>query len=288
MRNTRRRFERTMVLPQGNRPAIPSLALRACITIWLAAVITIPGVFGCGRSTGNRNALEPAQCFVLSASTREAIEEIAAAYHEQNGVTVTLSPDDSSRLAQQIVNGAPADLFLSANQKWGDYVRQQGYAADSCPLLGNTLVLVVPPGNPAGIRKPEDLTGSAVKRLAVAGPTVPAGIYARQALTHLHLWDALEKANKVMIGDNVRTTLAYVERGEVDAGIVYSTDARISSGVQTVSVFAPSAHDRIVYPLVLLQTGAQNKAARPFYDHLRSPQAAKVFRKYGFSLEEDK
>jgi molybdate transport system substrate-binding protein len=135
---------------------------------------------------------------------------------------------------------------------------------------------------------PRDLTGAEVRRVALAGPNVPAGIYARQALQKLRLWDALEKGRRVVSGENVRVTLAYVERGEVEAGIVYSTDARITKQVEQVHAFDPSTHDPIRYPLVLLQRGAGHAGARKFYDYLRSPGAGEVFRKYGFSVLEQK
>ncbi len=122
----------------------------------------------------------------------------------------------------------PADLFLSANSKWAEFVKDKGFAQEIKTLLGNSLVIVVPKGNPAGVREPRDLTNPAVKHIAIAGPTVPAGIYARQSLKKINLWDDLEKAKKVVSGENVRVTLTYVERGEAEAGIVYATDGKIS------------------------------------------------------------
>src|SRR6185436_19773521 len=104
------------------------------------------------------------------------------------------------------------------NEKWADFVKEKGFAHETKPLLGNTLVIVVPKENPAKVSKPEDLSGPAVKKIAVAGPTVPAGIYARQALTKLKLWDDLEQQKKIVPGENVRVALTYVERGETEAG----------------------------------------------------------------------
>jgi molybdate transport system permease protein len=217
----------------------------------------------------------------VAASTAEAVREAGAAFSQETGIEVQVNADDSAKLATQIVHGAPADLFLSANEKWAAYVRQKGFARQTHPLLGNSLVIVVPKGNPARVRTPEDLAKPAAERIAVAGPTVPAGIYARQALTRLKLWEGLRR-RKVVSGENVRTTLSYVERGEVQAGIVYATDARISNQVEAVYTFPPSVHDRLVYPLVLLEAGAGKSAARRFYDYLQSAAAEKVFRKYGF------
>jgi molybdate transport system substrate-binding protein len=245
------------------------------------ALLTIVSVAGCG---GPRPPVPEAVLCLAAASTKDAVEEIAAGFSAETGTTVKVHADDSSRLAQQIVNGAPADVFLSANERWADHVQDKGYAAEVHPLLGNTLVVVVPRGNPAGVHKPEDLAGPAVKRLAVAGPSVPAGIYAQQALTRLKLWDDLEAAKKVVTGENVRVTLAYVERGEAEAGVVYGTDARITDQVETAYTFDAATHEPIVYPVVLLKAGATNEAARRFYEDLRSLRAAEVFRKHGFRV----
>lgn len=220
---------------------------------------------------------------LVAASTKDAVGELAASFTKQTGVAVKISPEDSSKLANQIVQGAPADVFLSANEKWADFVADQGFAAEKKPLLGNRLVVVVPKGNPAHVTAPADLAKPEVKHLAVAGPTVPAGIYAKAALTSLKLWDALDAAKKLTPGENVRSALAYVERGEAEAGIVYETDAKISPRVEIAATFDPSTHPKIVYPLVLTKRGATNDAAKKWFAYVQSPEAAAVFAKYGFT-----
>jgi molybdate transport system substrate-binding protein len=129
---------------------------------------------------------------------------------------------------------------------------------------------------------------ASVKRLAVAGPTVPAGIYARQALKKLNVWDTLAADNKIVTGDNVRVTLTYVERGEAEAGIVYGTDAKISDEVELVYTFPAQTHDPIRYPLVLLKAGSASSSAQAFFDYLQSAKAKEMFGKYGFSLLDKK
>jgi molybdate transport system substrate-binding protein len=249
----------------------------------LASLLVSAGCGGPADGPGKGRVL-----VFVAASTREPVQELADAFSRQDGAQVELSADDSSKLATQVVHGVPADLFLSANEKWADYVRQEGYAAETTLLLGNTLVLVVPLGNPAGVGRPDDLTGPKVRRVAVAGPTVPAGLYARQALRALHVWPKLEGQHRVVSGENVRTTLVYVERGEAEAGVVYGTDARISDRVRQVYKFPAGTHDPVRYPLVLLKTGAGSEPARRFYDFLRSDRAAKTFTKYGFTWLADR
>lgn len=249
-----------------------------------AAGLLFLGVPGCGQGpvspppSGSRGSVTA----LVAASTQDAIRESATGFTAETGIEVKLNSDDSSKLATQIVNGAPADLFLSANEKWAEFVQAKGFALETVSLLGNGLVIIVPRGNPARIAQPKDLARPAVKRLALAGPTVPAGIYARQALTKLDLWRELDQANKIIEGENVRVALTYVERGEAEAGIVYATDATISNRVEVVSTFAAGVHEPIVYPLILLKAGEQNEAAQKFYAFLRSPRAAEIFRKYGF------
>jgi molybdate transport system substrate-binding protein len=250
------------------------------------------GLLGCGYKPGepkhNGGSSQAAVMCAVAASTKDALQDAANAFTADTGIDVKLNADDSSKLAAQITHDAPADSFLSANEKWAEFVKDQGFAAESVPLLGNQLVIVVPKGNLAAIAKPQDLAKPSVKRVAVAGPTVPAGMYARQALTRLKLWDELENAKKIVAGENVRATLTYVERGEVEAGVVYSTDAGISTAVEVAFTFEPGSHNPITYPLVLLKSGEVNTRARRFYEYLQSPAAAKIFQKYGFTRLDEK
>ena len=145
-------------------------------------------------------------------------------------VKVNLGP--SSGLAGQILAGAPADLFLSANQEWADEVQKAGQTATATRLLTNRLVIVVPTGNPGGVQKPDDLLSDKVKKIALAGEKVPAGMYADQSLEKLGLLKKLTDAGKIVRGQDVRSALSYVERGEAEAGIVYSTDVGSAEGVE--------------------------------------------------------
>jgi molybdate transport system substrate-binding protein len=250
---------------------------------WVAPLVLICNSCGSAEHSGRKEQAGEVIAFV-AASTQDAIREIAAAFSKQYKAQVKINADDSAKLAVQINEEAPADVFLSANEEWARFVENKGFVQASKLLLTNSLVVVVPKGNPASLKQPEDLLKSGVERVALAGPTVPAGIYARQALTRLGLMDQLQARKKVISGDNVRTTLAYVERGETEAGIVYATDARISQKVEVVYTFDQKTHDPIRYPLVLLKIGQRRAAARDFYQFLQSEQAKSVFQKHGFTL----
>jgi molybdate transport system substrate-binding protein len=248
---------------------------------WLLLGVLFAVTIGCKRAATVPHDQQAVIAFV-AASTTDAVKEIAASFTKERKTAIKINADDSSKLAMQIGEGAPAHVFLSANEKWAEFVKEKGLAQETKVLLGNALVIVVPKGNPSHVKEPKDLTSSAVTHLAVAGPTVPAGIYARQSLKKLNLWDDLKKNKKVVSGENVRVALSYVERGEAEAGIVYATDGKISDKVETVYTFDKASHDPIRYALVLLKAGQQVPAARAFFDFLQTPQAADVFKKYGF------
>jgi molybdate transport system substrate-binding protein len=213
-------------------------------------------------------------------STREAVEQIAGDFEGQSGSAVTCSFAASSTLARQIEQGADADLFLSADERWADYLANKGLVSERRDLLGNQLVIVAPASHPLRLHTVADLTGSEVKRLALALDPVPAGHYAREALERAGIWEQVK--GRVREAGDVRATLAVVERDEADAGIVYSTDATTSDKVRTVLVVPEHLHSPIRYPLVLVRRSSP--AARVFYDFLSGDTAGACFRKAGFQV----
>ncbi|QUM77184.1 molybdate ABC transporter substrate-binding protein [Moritella sp. 24] len=194
----------------------------------------------------------------------------------------------SSALARQIAQGAPAQIYLSANQKWMDYlVKQKVVAADSrVTLLRNSLVLVAPNSsllNNVELNKDWDITSAvSSSRIAVGDPDhVPAGRYAKQALESLDLWQ--EAMPLLARASNVRGALALVERGESPLGIVYATDALVSQKVKTVATFPENSHKAIEYPLVIVGHNT-NFATRIFYRYLQTKAVQAIFVKYGFEV----
>jgi molybdate transport system substrate-binding protein len=226
----------------------------------------------------------PARQALISAaaSTKDLVESLAAQYAKASKRSIKVNPGSSNSLAGQIIAGAPADLFLSANQEWADKVVQAKLSSAQVKLLTNKLVLIVPKGNPAGIKNPNDLVKATVKRIALAGEKVPAGKYADQSLAKLDLLENLVKDKKIVRGQDVRTALAFVERGEVEAGIVYSTDLLVAKNVEMVHAFDPALHDEIVYVLLLLRHGEDNPSAKEFFAFLKSMEADATIEKFGF------
>jgi molybdate transport system substrate-binding protein len=234
-------------------------------------------------------AAEPAATVtsLVAASTQDAMKDVARAFTAQSGIAVKISPGASNALANQILNGAQADLFLSANQEWADKVREQNLAAKVRPLVSNRLVIVVPKGSPLEIKQPADLLGNQVRHVALAGEKVPAGTYAEQALQAGKVYEQLTVAKKIVRGQDVRATLTFVERGEAEAGVVYATDALASEKVRPAYTFDSKSHEPIVYPLVLVKRAVANPAAEQFYEFLGSEDAQKIFRERGFESLED-
>ncbi|HEY2893684.1 MAG TPA: molybdate ABC transporter substrate-binding protein [Pirellulales bacterium] len=227
-------------------------------------------------------ALEGRILLLAAASTTDAMEELRLEFEKLHPqVTVRTSYAASSTLAQQIVAGAAADVFLSASLEWADLLGKQDLVGKRVDLLSNRLVVIVPSDSRLAIRAAADLADPAIKRLALADPkSVPAGIYARQALEKLGLWEKLSP--RVAGASDVRQALHFVETGAAEAGIVYATDAAASRKVRVAYELDPKLSMPIRYPLVLVKQERPAKAATAFYEFLLSARAADVFRRRGF------
>jgi molybdate transport system substrate-binding protein len=218
-----------------------------------------------------------------AASVTDAMDEIRTMFAKQAGVAVEASYAASSTLARQVVHGAEADLLISADTDWVDYLDKRGFVASRRNLLTNRLVIIVPIGSKANVKRPEDLASDEIEQLALGEPaSVPAGRYAKQALTRLGLWDRI--AGKVASAEDVRHALYYVETGSADAGIVYATDAAMSKKVKIVAEIPEKLTGPVRYPLALLKHGEGSSAAEAFYRYLASPEGTRVFEKYGFTI----
>lgn len=247
---------------------------------FISGVIAVLGAF-----SGPAHAAPESDVTIFAAaSTSNAITEIAAAWKAAGNSPVRTVFASSGVLARQIDNGAPADLFLSANPDWMNWLAGRGnIQGEPISLLGNRLVLIQPAGTPI-LALDETLPGQlAGKRLAIGDPDhVPAGIYARQALESMKLWDQL--GSMAIRMRDARATLLLVQRGEAAAGIVYASDAQGDSRLQVAAVFREDTHDPIIYSVAVVKEGNPD-AARRFLDFLKTAESAEVFRRRGFRLE---
>ena len=220
-----------------------------------------------------------------AASLTDALSTIAKNYEAETGRKVTLSFAGSSVLARQIEAGSPADMFISADEAWMNELAKRDLITPGSrsDLLRNRLVLIAPKSSTAAIAIGPDfplLKALDGGRLAIADPQgVPAGRYARAALTSLHVWDSVK--DHLAQAQNVRVALAYVARGEAPFGIVYETDAMAEPNVRVVDAFPASSHPPIVYPVAL--TKGAGEGAKDFLAYLKSEKAGAVFAKLGFS-----
>jgi len=218
-----------------------------------------------------------------AASLTDALKEIAKAYEPASGDKLRFNFGASSTLAIQIKQGAPADVFFSADEaKMNDLAKAGLILADTRrTLLANTLVIVVNADGGAAIATPADLVKPGIGRIALAQPqTVPVGIYGKQWLQKVGLWKQV--IDRIVPTENVRASLAAVEAGNVDAGIVYKTDALISKKVKMVFEVPAAEGPSITYPAAVVKDSKQVEAARKFAAYLAGPEARAVFAKYGF------
>ena len=219
----------------------------------------------------------------VPASMTDVMKELTgqfAASGQQAQIIPNFGP--SGALAKQIVEGAPVDLFISANQKWMTYLRDEKRIdpASEKILATNTLVFVGKK-NP-GVTKLADVVQ--LKQIAIGSPkSVPAGEYAAQALGKAGVYQQLEAGQQLIMAKDVRQALTYAERGEADGAFVYQTDARLASEAVTLFTVPQELYDRITYPVALTLEGAGNAGAKAFYAYLLSPDAAVLLKKYGFS-----
>ncbi|SIS69456.1 molybdate transport system substrate-binding protein [Roseivivax lentus] len=251
--------------------------------IVIVFLLSLAGLSGTARS-----ACAAEITVFAAASTRGALEEAAAAFEAAQGHALRIAPAGSSLLARQIDRGAPADLFLSANPDWMDWLAARGHVRTETrvTLLGNRLVLIAPrQAGAASVTLKADALLEALGpegRIAMAlSDAVPAGLYTRAAFETLGLWEAL--APRRVEADNVRAALALVALGEAPLGVVYASDAAAEPRVRVVAEIPDTAHPPIRYPAAILRDAPAPEAAAAFLDWLQGPEARAIFDAHGFA-----
>ncbi|MBD2319342.1 molybdate ABC transporter substrate-binding protein [Phormidium tenue] len=268
------------------------------ITFLSLIVVTLCAITGCisptieqtSKPVANQSAVpsvkqENIQLTVSAAvSLKEALGEITPLYSKaKSNVAIRNNFGSSGDLQQQIVNGAPVDVFISAASKQMDELQKKDLiVADTRrDLLSNRLVLIVPEDK-SDASDLKDLTNANIERIAIGDPrSVPVGQYAEQALTKLDLLQEVQ--SKLVLGNNVRQVLQFVESGNAQAGIVYATDAKTSTKVKVVQIIDAKLHKPIVYPIAVLQKSSNQESAKSYLEYLSSEPVKTIFEKYGFS-----
>jgi molybdate transport system substrate-binding protein len=220
---------------------------------------------------------------VAAASLTESLQKVGAAWTAKGHPAVTFSFDSSSKVAKQVEAGVPADVFVSADLEWMDYLDGKGFIEKPTRrnLLGNSLVAILPVASPLPVTAAADLARPEIQHLALAGENVPAGKYARAALTSLGAWEGVKA--RVVSGDNVRTVLGWVATGEADAGVVYATDAKVEPRVKVAFTFPATSYSPIVYPAAAVKGAPHAKDAADFVAYCASPDGMAVFLAAGFT-----
>jgi len=255
---------------------------RFALPMLVVAGVVMPTV--CARQSLGQ---ERAVLVFAAASLKNALDDIMAQYERETGKRVTASYGASSALARQIEAGAPADVFMSADLDWMDYLQTRKLIKvdTRANLLGNRLVLIAPKSSTASVTigpgfPLKELLGDG--RLAMADPKdVPAGRYGRAALESLGIWPSVE--NRLAPAENVRAALALVSRGEAPLGIVYQTDAGADPNVRIAGTFPENSHPPIVYPAALT-TESTNASAPAVLEYLKSPKARFLWERQGFTV----
>ncbi|MFK3938096.1 molybdate ABC transporter substrate-binding protein [Alkalihalobacillus sp. NPDC078783] len=249
----------------------------------IGALVFAVMLTACGT---NADSSQPEEIHVMAAaSLTDALEEMKTTYEEEHHVKLIINYGSSGKLREQITQGAPADLFLSASSTDMNQLIENDEMEESSNLLMNRLVLIATPEVADTVQDVNDLTNEQLQKISIGQPeSVPAGRYSKQALESLGLWDELE--DRLIYGSDVRQVLTYVETGNADAGLVYETDAMTSSSIEFINTIPEETHDPIHYPIGLVKEAASQETAVDFYEYLQTEEALNVFESYGFSRGE--
>lgn len=219
-----------------------------------------------------------------AASLTDTLNDLKAGFESENAhITLTFNFGSSGKLVQQIENGAPSDIFLSASKKDMDTLQDKKLIVDETRVdfAENQLVLIANKDTDTSVASFEEIDPSAIGHFAIGEPeSVPVGRYTKEVLEHLDLWDPLQ--TKLVLGSDVRQVLTHVEMGNVDLGIVYSSDAKISDDVKVLATAKPEWHEAIVYPLAVVSESKHLEEAKAFIAYLTSEKGKEVLKKYGF------
>lgn len=244
---------------------------------------------GCGSNTGTSPTAKhsPVELNISAAvSMKDALFEIQKNYEAKNpNVKLVFNLGASGSLQKQIEQGAPADIFISAAPKQMNELQEKKLINPETRknLVENKLVVVVPKDSKLSITKYEDLTQEAVKKIAIGETAVvPAGQYSKEVLQKLGVWEKVQ--DKAVFAKDVRTVLTYTETGNVEAGIVYKTDAASSDKIRVVAIAPEGSHQPIVYPMAVVASTKQSKAAEDFINYLFGPDSKAIFEKNGFTM----
>ncbi|AIF44869.1 molybdate ABC transporter substrate-binding protein [Virgibacillus sp. SK37] len=255
------------------------------ISLSLFIIILTALITACGSSDDSSSKHKESETLTISAaiSLTDALDEIKDLYEKEHDINLTFNLGGSGKLAQQIQQGAPADVFISANQDWMDKVEKEEliFPDTRKDVAGNSLVLITNKDTDMNDHSVEEISGKDIGQIAIGNPdSVPAGEYAEQALHALNKWEEFE--SQMVLGKDVRQVLTYVETKNAEIGFVYKSDALTSDKIKILTTLAPETHDPIIYPIAVLKDTKHAEVAKSFADFMESEEAQQILEKYGF------
>lgn len=260
------------------------------ITLFIAIILLFAGCSSTSddssKAEGQQDESQEEVSLTVSAavSLTDALEEIQELYNKNNNVEFTFDLDSSGSLAKRIQQGAPVDVFISANQKWMDTLEEEGEILTETreDVTGNNLVLITGEDSPLKYESFEDISVEDVEQIALGEPeSVPAGGYTKEILTNLQIWDDLESI--MVFGKNVRSVLTYVETGDVEIGFVYESDALSSDKIKVLATAPEGTHEPIIYPGAVVADTDVEETAKEFLDFMTTDAAQDILAKHGFN-----
>ena len=254
------------------------------IILIIISIITI----GCTDGNAEKQRKDEQIELTVSAaiSLTDALEDIKSVYEKEHAVQLTFNLGGSGSLAQQIQQGAPADIFISANEDWMDTLEKEKliHSNTRTDVTGNNLVLITNHSAKFRGQNVDEIEPNEIDKIAIGNPeSVPAGAYTKQALQHLNMWDDLNDHNKLILAKDVRQVLTYVETGNADIGFVYESDARTSDKINIAATVDNELHDPIIYPAAVITDTKHKKEATDLIAFMNSKQAQEILAKYGFN-----
>ena len=252
------------------------------VQLLLFMLLFLFNLYGCALENGKEQKDE--LIISAAASLTDAMDEVKEIFEKEHNVELTFNFGGSGKLAQQIQQGAPVDVFISANENWMDIlIEEELIKADTREdITGNKLVLIVGKDSSIPYDSFEDLNGNDVDQIAIGNPeSVPAGEYAEEILKNIGKWEELEE--RFVFAQDVRQVLTYVETGNADIGFVYASDAEMSELVKVIAESDPSMHDPIIYPGAITASSKNETAGNQFIQFLKSNEGQEILAKYGFT-----
>ena len=258
-----------------------SLGLSGVMSLGLTVILLLLAS-GCSSSNDDTGRV----LVFAATSLTDVLGEVEKTFEAREQIDVTVSYGASQTLAQQIVSGAPADMFFSAGSFPMRFLEDRDLVETPVSeIVTNKLVVVVGPSHEFSFESLRDLDTLRVTRISIADPNLaPAGRYALESLTRLGLWEKIK--SKLVLGSNVRTAMAYLESGNADVVFVYATDAMANPHLRVLDVVPPRSHSQITYPLAIIKRSVNSQAATVFLDFVKGDEATEIFRKHGFVPEE--